>query len=85
MKCKGVYFADVFEIHEAVTDELKKVQEEEFSAAFQEFYDRTKACIHVYDNGANYEFKKVCVYFMCRRFKKKSVLKFLGDTVYVGL
>jgi hypothetical protein len=35
MKLKGLHFADVAEIQEAVTDELKKVQKEEFSAAFQ--------------------------------------------------
>jgi transposase len=34
-KLKGPHFADVAEIQEAVTDELKKVQKEEFSAAFQ--------------------------------------------------
>ena len=32
---KGLHFADVAEIQVAVTDELKKVQKEEFSAAFQ--------------------------------------------------
>jgi len=31
-KLKGLQFADVAEIKEAVTDELKKVQKEEFSA-----------------------------------------------------
>jgi hypothetical protein len=35
MKLKGLHFADVAEIQKAVTDELKKVQKEEFSAAFQ--------------------------------------------------
>ena len=50
IKLKRLYFADVAEIQEAVTDELKKVQKEEFSAAFQKPYDRTKACI--YANGA---------------------------------
>jgi hypothetical protein len=32
-------------IQEAVTDEFKKVQKEEFSAAFQKLYDSAKACI----------------------------------------
>jgi len=41
-KLKGLHFADVAEIQEAVTDELKKVQKEEFSAAFQKLYDRTQ-------------------------------------------
>ena len=35
MKLKGLHFADAVEIQEDVTDELKKVQKEEFSAAFQ--------------------------------------------------
>ena len=49
MELKGLHYADV-EIQEAVTDELKKVQKEEFSAAFQKLYDSAKACI--YANGA---------------------------------
>ena len=35
IKLKGLHFTDVAQIQEAVTDELKKVQKEEFSAAFQ--------------------------------------------------
>jgi len=50
MKLQGLHFADVAEIQEAVTDELKKVQKEEFLAAFQKLYNRAKACI--YANGA---------------------------------
>jgi hypothetical protein len=50
MKLKGIHFADVTEIQEAVTEEFKKVQKEEFSAAFQKPYDREKASI--YANGA---------------------------------
>jgi histone-lysine N-methyltransferase SETMAR len=53
MKLKGLHFADVAEIQEAVTDELKKVQKEEFSAAFQKLYDSAKACM--YANGAYFE------------------------------
>ena len=53
MKLKGLQFADVVEIQEAVTDGLKKVQKEEISAAFQKVYERTKACI--YANGACFE------------------------------
>jgi hypothetical protein len=34
MKLKGLHFADVAEIQEAVTDELKKVQKYGFSVAF---------------------------------------------------
>jgi len=52
-----------------------KVQKEEFSAAFQEMYDRAKVCIYV--NGAYFELKKkVHAFLMCLRFLKKSVLKF---------
>jgi hypothetical protein len=53
MKLKGLHFADVAEIQEAVTDELKAVQKEEFLAAFQKLYDPTKAC--KYANGAYFE------------------------------
>ena len=60
MKLKGLYFGDVAVIQEAVTDELKKVQKEEFSAHFQKLYDRAKACI--YANGAYFELKKKKVF-----------------------
>jgi len=53
MKLKGLHFADVVEFQEGVTDELKKVQKEEFSATFHKLYDRAKACIH--GNGAYFE------------------------------
>jgi hypothetical protein len=52
-KIKGLHFVVVAEIQEAVTDELKKVQKEEFLAAFQKLYDHAKACI--YANGAYFE------------------------------
>jgi exopolysaccharide biosynthesis protein len=45
MKLKGFNFADVAKIQEAVTDELKKVQKEEFSAAFQKLNDRASLYI----------------------------------------
>jgi hypothetical protein len=64
MKPKGLHFADVAEIQEAVTDELKKVQKEEFLAASQSLYDRTKARIYTY--GAYFELKKKrCVFSSC--------------------
>jgi hypothetical protein len=47
MKLKGIHFGYVAEIQEAVTNELKKVQKDEFSAAFQKLYDRAKACIYM--------------------------------------
>jgi hypothetical protein len=53
MKLKGLQFVDVAEIQDTVTDELKKVQKEEFSAAFQKLYNRAKACI--YANRAYFE------------------------------
>jgi hypothetical protein len=56
MKLKGLYFADVAEIQEAITDEFKKVQKEEFSAPVQKLCDGVKACI--YASGAYFEYKK---------------------------
>jgi len=53
MKSKGPHFADVAEIQEDVTHELKKVQKEEFSAAFRKMYDSAKA--YIYTNGAYFE------------------------------
>jgi len=53
MKLKRLHFADVAEIQEAVTDEWKKIQKEEFSAAFQKLEDREKA--RIYANGAHFE------------------------------
>jgi hypothetical protein len=47
MKLIGLNFADVADIQEAVTDELKKAQEEEFSAAFQKLYDRAKQPVYM--------------------------------------
>jgi len=42
IKLKVLHFGDVAGIQEAVSDELKKVQKEEFLAAFQKLYDRQK-------------------------------------------
>jgi hypothetical protein len=53
IKLKGLHFVDVAEIQEAVNDELKKVEKEEFLAAFQKLYNHAKACI--YANGAYFE------------------------------
>ena len=46
MKLKGLHFADVAEIQEAIMDELKEVQKGEFVAVFQKLYDHAKACIY---------------------------------------
>jgi hypothetical protein len=47
MKLKGLHFADVAKIQEAVNDELKKLQTEEFSAAFQKLYDSANSYIYM--------------------------------------
>ena len=59
MKLKGLHFAEFSEIQEAITDELKKVQKEEFSAALQKLYDRTKPVYMPMELILN---KKVCVF-----------------------
>jgi hypothetical protein len=43
---KGLHFADVAEFRKSVTDELKKVPKQKYSAAFQKLYNRAKACIY---------------------------------------
>ena len=70
MKFKGLHFADVAVIQEAVTDELKTVRKVEFSAAFQKLYNRAKAyvCVCIYANGAYFELKKIFVFPICLRF-----------------
>ena len=82
MKLKELHFADVAEIQEAVTDEIKKIQKEEFSAAFQKLYDRAETCL--YANGAYLEFKKkgMCLPHVSSLFKKKSVLKLFDRILY---
>jgi len=47
MKLKGHHIVGVAEIQEAVTDELKKVQKQEFSPALQKLYGRAKAYIYM--------------------------------------
>jgi hypothetical protein len=42
MNLKGLHSVDIAEIQEAITNEFKKVQKEEFSAAFQKLYDCAK-------------------------------------------
>jgi hypothetical protein len=81
MKLKAQHFADIAEILEAVTDELKKVQKEEFSAAFQKLYDGAEAC--VYANGAHFELKKVMCLLHASSIFKKMNPKILDRTVYI--
>jgi len=82
MKLKGLHFADVTEMQEAVTDELKKVQKEEFSAAFQKLYDAQNPVYMPMEFELK---KKVRVFLMRLRFLKIPVLKFLDRTGYCGL
>ena len=65
---KALDFADFTKIQKAITDELKKLQKEEYSAAFQKMYECAKACI--YANGAYFELKKLRVFLVCLRFLK---------------
>jgi hypothetical protein len=69
-----VNFTDAAEIQEAVTGELKKVQQNKFSAAFQKLYDRAKACITRICQLSLFWIKSY-VFLMYLRIKKKSVLK----------
>jgi hypothetical protein len=48
MKLKGLHFAEVAEIQEAITVELKNFEKEEFSAAFHKLYDRAKKPVYIY-------------------------------------
>jgi len=47
----GLHSADVAEIREAVTDELKKVQKDKFSTDFQKLNDGAKTCIQGVPGG----------------------------------
>ena len=62
MKLKGLHFADVAEIQEAITNEFMKVQKEEYLAAFRKLYDCPKAW--KYANGAYFELKKKSYVFL---------------------
>jgi hypothetical protein len=53
IKLKGPKCTDVAEIHESATDELKKVQKQEFSAAFQKMFDCANP--YTYNNGGYFE------------------------------
>ena len=70
MKLKGLHFVDVAGIQETVTNELQKVQKEEFSVAFQKLYNHTKACIYV--NGAHFEYKKRYVSLIFKKISLKT-------------
>jgi hypothetical protein len=79
MKLKELNFAVVAEIKEAVTDELKKVQKEEFSAAFRNY---TTAQNPVYMPVELISNRKSYVLSSFVFDLKKSVLNLLDRTVY---
>jgi hypothetical protein len=81
MKLKGLHFADVAEIQEALTDELKKVQKKEFLEAFQKLKTTQKPLYMLVELILNLKsyVSSSCVF----DFLKKSVLKLLDCTVYV--
>ena len=62
MKLKGLHFADVDEIQEAVTDELKKAQKRGIFGRFSEIVRPRK------NLWSLFTVKKVCVFY----FKKKN-------------
>jgi len=76
MKLRGLYFADVAEIQEAVTDELKNAQKEAFSAAFQKVSTAQKP-LYMQMELILYR-KNLCVFLSCLRFKKKISPKTFG-------
>ena len=86
MKLKGLQFADVAEIQEAVTDELKKVQKNEFLAAFQKLYDRAKVdiYIYIYASGAYFELKKSYVSSIFKKISLKTFGPQCVDTCLVS-
>jgi hypothetical protein len=77
MKLKGLHFADVAEIQEAVTDELKKVQKEEFSVAFQKLYGHAKPVCMPVELILNLK-KKMCVFLNVSSILKKISPKTFG-------
>ena len=74
---------DVAEVQKAVTDELKRVQKDDFLEAFQKLCNCAKT--HIYANEAYFELKKkdVRLPHMSSIFKK-AVLKLLDCTVYTS-
>ena len=75
MKLKGLHFADVAEIQEAVTDELKKVQK----GIFGSFSDTVWPRKSLYKCQLSLFWIKNGVFDL----KKKSVLKLLDRTAYI--
>jgi hypothetical protein len=71
MKLKGLHFAYAAVIQEAITDELKKVEKEEFSAAFQKLYDHANPGYMPMELILNLK-KVVCLPHVSSIFKKIS-------------
>ena len=82
MKLKGLHFADVAEMQEAVTDELKKVQKKGIFGSFSETVRPLKR-LYICHWGL-FRIKKICLPRVSPTFLKKSVLKLLDRTVYVS-
>jgi hypothetical protein len=63
------------------TDEIKKVQKEEFSAAFQKLYDHAKAYKNA--NGAHFELKTVRVSSISKKASPKAFGPHCVQTVFL--
>jgi hypothetical protein len=79
MKLKGLHISDVAEIQEAVGDELKKFQKDEFSAVFRKGTTAQKPVYMPMELILNK--KGMCLPLVSSIFKK-SVLKLLDHTVH---
>jgi hypothetical protein len=76
----GLHFADVAEIQEAITDEINKLQKEEYSAALQKLHDLTKLVYLPIELTLN--LKKLCLPHVSLNLKKISSKIFGQHCVY---
>ena len=72
MKLKGLHFADIAEIQEAVADELKKVQKRGIFSIFSKTVQLRKS-LYIYQWSLFWIKKKVCVFLMSLWFFKKKI------------
>jgi hypothetical protein len=80
MKLKVLHFADVAEMKEAITDELKKIQKEEFMAVFTNCKTVQKPVYMPMRLILNLKQRYTYVFFFISlQFKKKSVLKIWAE------
>jgi hypothetical protein len=79
MNLKGLHFANVVEIQEGVTDELKKVQRRNFRQLLRKCRTAQKPVYLPMELILN--LKKVCVFLTWLRFLKKLFLKFMDCTL----